>query len=196
MTENLDTLGDQQSEHEMKQTMTVKCNLLAKSRFFSQGSLVASYDGGPCTIHFVDGKSYDLDLWYLKGLETRVYAPDTCKLAAIYDHHYEEVSAEEPHDMTIYGFDGKTTHLKSMNTTVPAHSETPIGNSNQRAIVCSDRVYETVFSETFFRRKRKLLHSDTVVGTSTTSKITGSSRVEFEDNFSLTEQVFLALLLR
>ncbi len=173
----------------------IRSNLIgSRIRYFSNGQLIATFDGGPCNIYFAGGKDYGFFDGPDTKIQTRVYRKNLCKINAIYDFNEKEVPAGTQADRIIYGFDGTTKYYKSMGVTIPAHSETPQDGANDWVIVCGDNVYRAHSDNGLFSGETKLFKGDTYVGCLINSFFPGFSRMEFEVDFSLTEQVFLTHL--
>ena len=167
---------------------------LTCTQFHSQGQLIASQDDMNGNLYFSDGKEYIVSGGYGGLLETQVYAKDSCRIVAILDWHYEEVQASSRWSLSRSGDNGTLKYYKSMKTTVPAHSETPLDGVNEKVIVCNNCVYQTRRKRMLFSFERRFSNAYVFVWRMKRSHIPGCSRFESESDLTLTEQVFLAAL--
>jgi hypothetical protein len=173
--------------------LLVKHDFSGGSNFFHDGRHVADYDGGSCELYFNDGKFYSLSLWSSDLIENGVYPTGTAKIACIEDFHCEVVADEESADLIRIPDYGETTYFKEGEVEVVAHSETPIVDNSEWAIVCNKKQYKATCTRKLFGFQIIELYEDDARIASIYLRWF-SAQSHFECELPLPEQVFITLL--
>ncbi len=167
----------------------------ARSDYFDNGQYVATYDGGPCSLIFADGKEYSFSLWTEEWVKDRILPKGTAHIACIIDYNYEIVFDEASADRIDYDNRGGVTYYKEGGVTIVAHSETPIDDNSRWWIICNKKVYKILYSKRFFSYEAKLYEDDNLIGSiSPTQPFFSTTRSRFVKEMPLSERVFITLL--
>ena len=164
----------------------------ARSDYFDNGQYVATYDGGPCSLIFADGKEYSFSLWTEEWVKDRILPKGTAHIACLIDYNYEIVFDEASADRIHYDNRGGVTYYKEGGVTIVAHSETPLDSKSQWLIVCNRKKYDCIYNEKFFSSLATILENENLIGSIKVKSFTESSR--FVKDMPLSERIFIGLL--
>lgn len=168
--------------------------LLPISDYFEDRQYVASYDGGPCTLIFANGKEFSVSFWTPDWVEKPVLPKGSAKIACIVDYHYEVVANEASADKIIYSNGGETTYYKEGELEVVAHSETPLDGSSG-IIVCNKKNYKVIRSKTRLGFSVAEIYDDDHSIAIIKSNLFGTGKKSiFKNDLPLSDRVFITHL--
>ena len=167
----------------------------SRDDYFDDGQYVATYDGGPCTLLFANGKEYEFSLWSEELIENRIYPEGEANIACIIDFNYETVSDRASADRIDHDGRGEVTYYKEGKTTIVAHAETPIDSNSKWVIVCNKKKYDVIYSTKYWSTLAQISENGKLIGSnSTTGLFFSQTRSRFIKDIPLSERVFISLL--
>ncbi len=177
--------------------------------YFDDGQNVATFDGGPCTIVFDEGKEYLIVFWHQEDeeIEDRIYPEGTAKIISIIDTNKEIVFDKASATSIFYGDNGEVRYYKSGESITVAHSEIPLNNysnsnwtlvyeTSEWMFVCNKKKYNVMYKHRLFYSISKIYESEKLIGKLFTIDFLLSHRTwtYFFKEMSLLERVFVTLL--
>jgi hypothetical protein len=175
----------------IKKLKTRGCFRLTK--YFHKGVLIATFDGGPCQFWFEDGRTLIFSQWNVnEDIKSTVLRRGSAELACLIDPHETVVESKEEATRSFYGFDGTTTHYKSGESEVVAHSETPFDKRAERLIVCGGKTYRAQYLNYF---KVALTEYNTGAPVGLFSSMIIRSKMVFYDPLPLIQGIYIAMLI-
>jgi hypothetical protein len=173
--------------------LKVKDKLLSPLKeYFEDGQFVASFDGGPGTLIFANGKEFSFSLWSPEWVEKPVLPKGSAKIACIVDFHHEVVANEASADKIIYSNGSETTYYKEGELEVVAHSETPLDGSSG-IIVCNKNNYKVIRSKTRLGFSVSEIYDDDHSIAIIKDKLVGAKSI-FKNDLPLSDRVFITHL--
>lgn len=168
--------------------------ITACSDFLDNGRFVATYDGGPCSLWFANGKEFSFSLWSEGEVKDRIFPKGAAKIACVIDCDYQIVPDNESASRIVYG-NGETTYYREGERKIVAHSETPFGNKNKWKILCNGNTYDVIYNKNFLYSLAKIYEKDNLVGSIfTIAFIFGMTWTRFLKDLYLSERVFITHL--